>query len=195
MIPIGMVGLLTALPNTQLWRRLEKEGRLHITPDIALPDSGEVGFMDAKNHGDQCTAGLNFDTLRPRREVLADFLTVIERIYTPEAFFSRLDGVAAHMRRPGVETKIHWRLLIKNLGVFKNLALELMRRPKLRGPFLRFLGRCLKTNPGAAEYLVLIFAVYLHIGRFSEIVGTEIRRQIAEIDALPVDEQRKAAAA
>ena len=27
-IPLAMVGLLTALPDTQLWRRLEKEGRL-----------------------------------------------------------------------------------------------------------------------------------------------------------------------
>jgi len=27
-IPMAMVGLLTALPNTQLWRRLEREGRL-----------------------------------------------------------------------------------------------------------------------------------------------------------------------
>src|SRR6185295_10108577 len=27
-IPLAMVGLLTALPDTQLWRRLAKEGRL-----------------------------------------------------------------------------------------------------------------------------------------------------------------------
>src|SRR5947208_11561507 len=27
-IPLAMVGLLTALPDTQLWRRLKKEGRL-----------------------------------------------------------------------------------------------------------------------------------------------------------------------
>src|SRR6185437_16270359 len=27
-IPLAMVGLLTALPQTQLWRRLQREGRL-----------------------------------------------------------------------------------------------------------------------------------------------------------------------
>ena len=185
-IPIGIVGLLTALPNTQLWRRLEKEGRLHLTADAALPETGDVDFMDVK-HGDQCTAGLNFETLRPRRDVLADYLGVIERIYTPEAFFARLDGVATTLRRPRVETKIHWKLLFKNLGVFKNLFVELMRRPRLRRPFFRFLRRSLAQNPGATEYLVLIFAVYLHVGRFSEVVAGEIRRQIAEIDATPVD--------
>ena len=33
-IPLAMVGLLTALPQTQLWRRLQREGRL-------LKESGE----------------------------------------------------------------------------------------------------------------------------------------------------------
>jgi hypothetical protein len=56
-IPICMVGLLTALPNTQLTRRLQREGRL-----LAINVAG----------GDQCTSGLNFVTLRPRREILAD---------------------------------------------------------------------------------------------------------------------------
>ena len=48
-----MVGLLTALPNTQLTRRLAREGRL-------LP-------FRAGSGGDQCTSGLNFVTARRRR--------------------------------------------------------------------------------------------------------------------------------
>src|ERR1019366_6549917 len=58
-IPVCMVGLLYALPNTQLTRRLEKEGRLHPTLDYQQAD-----------YGDHCTQGLNFDTLRPRQEIL-----------------------------------------------------------------------------------------------------------------------------
>src|SRR5262245_40040820 len=53
-IPMCMVGLLYALPNTQLTRRLASEGRLHADHEIA-----------ATNGGDQCTTGLNFDTKRP----------------------------------------------------------------------------------------------------------------------------------
>src|SRR3989442_5875084 len=45
-IPLAMVGLLTALSDTQLWRRLEKEGRL-------------LG-MDASGNNTVCT--LNFVT-------------------------------------------------------------------------------------------------------------------------------------
>ncbi|WP_339427039.1 DUF4070 domain-containing protein, partial [Pseudomonas proteolytica] len=54
-IPVAMVGLLYALPNTQLTRRLEREGRLHVGHDRE-PDGGG---------GDQCTNGINFDPARP----------------------------------------------------------------------------------------------------------------------------------
>jgi hypothetical protein len=54
-IPVCMVGLLYALPGTKLARRLAAEGRLQ-------PDAFAVSADDA----DQCTSGLNFDTLRPK---------------------------------------------------------------------------------------------------------------------------------
>src|SRR3954449_3481455 len=61
-IPVSMVGLLYALPNTQLTRRLEREGRLHPGHDLA-PTIG----------ADQCTAGINFDPVRPLRDILTDY--------------------------------------------------------------------------------------------------------------------------
>ena len=77
-IPVCMVGLLTALPNTQLTRRLEREQRL-------LPLVVE--------EGDHCTEGLNFLTVRPRRDILADYRDVLAAVYAPEAFFHRLRTV------------------------------------------------------------------------------------------------------
>ena len=74
-IPVCMVGLLYALPNTQLTRRLDKEGRLH--PDPERPDLS----------ADQCTMGLNFETLRPRQQILADYNRILDRIYDPPASF------------------------------------------------------------------------------------------------------------
>ena len=61
-IPLNMVGLLCALPTTQLSRRLEREGRLHEGYEI-VPEGV----------GDQCTAGINFDPLRPKADILRDF--------------------------------------------------------------------------------------------------------------------------
>ena len=61
-IPVCMVGLLYALPNTQLTRRLEREGRLHVARGAA-----DLDFAD------QCLSGLNFETLRRRELVLGDY--------------------------------------------------------------------------------------------------------------------------
>jgi hypothetical protein len=49
-IAVCMVGLLYALPGTQLTRRLAKEGRLHEGHDL----------MKVEQAGDQCTLGCNF---------------------------------------------------------------------------------------------------------------------------------------
>jgi radical SAM superfamily enzyme YgiQ (UPF0313 family) len=68
-IPVCTVGLLFALPNTQLTRRLEKEGRM-------LP----ISFVDeiaALGGGDHCAAGLNFHTARPRRDILCDLRQIL----------------------------------------------------------------------------------------------------------------------
>ena len=83
-IPVCMVGLLYALPNTQLTRRLEKEGRLHRTPEAYLPGSA-----------DQCTQGLNFNTLRPRQEVLLDYKRILEKVYEPAAYAGRLERLSS----------------------------------------------------------------------------------------------------
>ena len=56
--------MLYALPGTQLTRRLAREGRLHDTFDRV---------DDSFDGGDQCTAGLNYDTSRPLLDILRDF--------------------------------------------------------------------------------------------------------------------------
>jgi hypothetical protein len=84
-ISICMIGLLTALPNTQLARRLKREGRLLFNYELFSSDDG-----------DQCTQGLNFTTLRPRHAVLADARDLIAEVYRPERYFG---GYAAWRAR------------------------------------------------------------------------------------------------
>jgi hypothetical protein len=83
-IPLNMVGLLVALPTTQLSRRLEREGRLHDGFEI-VPEGV----------GDQCTSGINFDPMRPKADILRDFLQVIETVYSPKEFFARVQELGA----------------------------------------------------------------------------------------------------
>src|SRR4029450_13693819 len=86
--PVWMVGLLYALPGTQLTRGLAKEGRLHNGHDL----------MKVEQAGDQCTLGCNFDTKRPLRDILVDYKTVLENVFTPEAYAGRLSLLRARAR-------------------------------------------------------------------------------------------------
>ena len=91
-IPVAMVGLLYALPNTQLTRRLIAEHRLYEGYDV-----------HARSTADQCS-GLNYATARPRREILEDYRLVLDRIYDPAVFCARVERLIGRLnwnREPG----------------------------------------------------------------------------------------------
>jgi hypothetical protein len=195
-IPACMVGLLCALPQTQLARRLEREGRL-FSLSSTIAAVGELG--------DQCTNGLNFHTARPRREILVDYRQILRRIYDPAAYFARLRAVAGLIDRPvpaqgarspqprvgGVPLRdlmLLWRLLWR-------IA---VRQPRAFRHFWRTFYRCAKENPRAVAYIGMLAALYLHFGPFSRFVIAALDRQIAALDAgewAPPDSARAQAAA
>lgn len=174
-IPVAMAGLLYALPNTQLTRRLEKEGRLHPAHDTVDPDN---------LLGDQCTSGLNFDTLRPRRDALVDYRSVVARAYTPEAFFGRLRraGLALVVKPPGGRVKLHD--LRRDATRFARLALAMQREPAaVRREFWQTLRSIARRNPRALKSVITMASLYAHLGPFSQYVTASIDAQISEIDA------------
>jgi radical SAM superfamily enzyme YgiQ (UPF0313 family) len=167
-IPVAMVGLLTALPNTQLTRRLEKEGRL-------LP------FLPGA--GDQCSAGLNFVTLRPRRDVLADFRDVLETVYEPDAYFERVRTLGRMLDRPSLPGQFSfaetWREL-KGLG--RLIRCVTFRRRDLGRQFWRTVIDCLRHKPRNMEFVLAMIAFYLHLGTFAQFLIKDLDRQIQVLD-------------
>jgi hypothetical protein len=164
-IPICMVGLLYALPTTQLTRRLLGEGRL-------FPDG------DRTNSGDQCTAGLNFETKRPRRDVLGDYKAVLEAIYDPVAYFGRVRRVGRLLKR----SRSH-RMVRGDLSSFVRLLWRIPGAGRgVRKQFLNTMLDCIIHNPRALPYLVMISALYLHLGPFARQVVAEIDREIEDVD-------------
>ncbi len=166
-IPVSMVGLLYALSSTQLGRRLEKEGRLHPGHDVQV-----IG------DGDQCTAGLNFDTIRPRHEVLTDYRRVLEQVYDPVAFAGRLTRLSTMLDRskgrrepPAGDIKLR-------AGSLATVHKIMNQLPEVREIFWKTFTDCAKSNPMAVRFLVLMMAIYLHIGPFSRKVIANIDRQI-----------------
>jgi radical SAM superfamily enzyme YgiQ (UPF0313 family) len=167
-IPVCMVGLLYALPNTQLTRRLEKEGRLH--PSLQREDRQNV------KGADQCTMGLNFDTLRPRHEILADYVRVLERIYDPVAFAGRLERLAkmldncSRKRPPRAQ---HYR-------ISANL-------PEPHDFFARTLRQCVASNPQSTRRILLLMALYLDVGPFSRDLIASIKQMMASLEPVVIE--------
>jgi len=72
-IPLAMVGLLLALPGTQLYRRLMKEGR--------IVDQGHGNNMDLR---------LNFIPKMNPQRLVEGYRSILARIYQPDAYYERV---------------------------------------------------------------------------------------------------------
>lgn len=72
-IPMAMVGLLTSLPNTQLARRLEQEGRL------------KRSTTGNNTH----TLGMNFVPRMPEGNLIEGYKRVLSELYSPKRYFER----------------------------------------------------------------------------------------------------------
>jgi radical SAM superfamily enzyme YgiQ (UPF0313 family) len=169
-IPVCMVGLLYAVPNTQLTRRLDKAGRLH--PEPARPDLS----------ADQCTMGLNFDTLRPREEILADYKRILERIYDPVAFAHRLQRLAKMLDNSSRKQRMRAEFSRQRFGNLEVLHQIMSNLPEPRDAFRRALTECMSSNPDSIRYIVLMMAFYLHVGPFSRDVIGRIENMMTALD-------------
>ena len=181
-IPICMVGMLTATPNTQLTRRLGQEGRLR-------PDQ-DVSVFDPSGGGDQCTGGLNFDTVRPRRAILADYRYVLDRIYEPAAFFARMRRSGRELRLPKHKKKLFLSAAARDArSVARLLWWLVFRQREVIGPFGAALIDCLLHNPAAVRPLITQTVMYLYVGPFSRQVVASVDRQLAA--TVPDESQHK----
>ena len=122
----AMVGLLMALPQTRLYHRLVKEGR-----------------MEAECTGNNTDAFLNF---RPKlnRDFLVDgYRELMKRLYEPRNYYRRIRIFLKRNRPQGPRAKLAWsdiQALLKSIWVigvrhrgqlafWKFYAITLLRRP------------------------------------------------------------------
>src|ERR1700758_4706434 len=72
-IPMAMVGLLQALPGTQLYRRLVKEGRLV-----------------NEGYGDNMETKLNYIPKMDPQRLVEGYRSILKRIYERDAYYDRV---------------------------------------------------------------------------------------------------------
>jgi radical SAM superfamily enzyme YgiQ (UPF0313 family) len=158
-IPVNMVGLLFALPNTQLTRRLKKEGRLD--PNYEIPPEKTAC---------QCVSGLNFTTLRPRFEILRDYRRVIQEAFLPEKYFGRILKLALMQDCSKKRMRPTLWYHLKDLRTFLRLTLRLGLSPATRAQYWKVFWTCLLKNPLALRNAVSLMALYLHFQTFRDYV-------------------------
>jgi hypothetical protein len=166
-IPVCMIGLLYALPNTQLARRLENEGRLNA--DLLFDPAAGM---------DQCTQGLNFDTLRSRGEILSDYKRVLEQIYDPAAYAGRLERLAGLLGASNPNRQVRANDSRSKLGGLEVVHRIVSKLPGAQDIFTKAIIRCASSNPQWARIIVLLTALYLHLGPFSRHVIRQIEQQL-----------------
>jgi radical SAM superfamily enzyme YgiQ (UPF0313 family) len=163
-ICMAMVGLLTALPGTQLSRRLLREGRL--PDDYSVQRPGDV---------DQASGGLNFMPSRPRGEVLRDYASILRRLYSPKDYFDRVLTLARQLRRHPKQlgsTRGRWTDIVALARVIRQLGFA-------RGTawyFWRNVLTVLSTRPANFESAINLMALFLHFRTHTEFVLKGLER-------------------
>jgi radical SAM superfamily enzyme YgiQ (UPF0313 family) len=72
-IPLVMVNTLQVLPNTALWDRLQREGRL----------------LPKQTSGNTSGGRLNYLPTRPESDIMAEYLDTIDRLYERSGYLAR----------------------------------------------------------------------------------------------------------
>jgi radical SAM superfamily enzyme YgiQ (UPF0313 family) len=105
----SMSGMLSAIPKTPLFERLEAEGRL----DNAAADDPKVAT--------------NVIPLRMTREEMRDgWLDLMDRLYEPENYFARFEALFIQGRLPLATAKMKWLRRRRPLTYLSNQALTIL---------------------------------------------------------------------
>lgn len=165
-IPTALFSMLQALPDTALWHRLEKEGRLR----SQLSDGNQTALM-------------NFVPTRPLEDIAREYVEAFWELYEPKRF---LDRTYRHFRILGEATypkkgkrsskKLDWvtvRALLTiawRQGVVRDTRFQ----------FWRNLWNMYRYNPGGISSYLSVCAQIEHFAEYREIVRREIEAQLAE---------------
>ncbi len=161
-IPLAILSMLQALPDTALWHRLKREGRL----------------VENNANLNQSTL-MNFVPTRPIEEVTREFLESFWRLYDPVNY---LDRVYRHFLKMGAPRhrsklrKVTWKVVRAFLTVCWRQGVVRETRFK----FWHHLISILRNNPGVFEHYLAVCALNEHFLAYRQTVRTQIEAQLDE---------------
>lgn len=170
-ICMAMVGTLYALPNTQLTRRLRKEGRLF---------NDSLKIADSSVDIDQITSGLNFITSRSRINIINDHIDILKKIYDPVMYYKRIYKTALNIK-PTYKNKPGFLKLMKLALGFLRVCTSVGLNRKTRLLYWNTLLKVILKNPKAVEVSVNLAAMYLHFSKQNNFVIKSLHEKIETI--------------
>ena len=180
-IIIAMVGLLVALPNTQLTRRLQKEKRL-LSPEMKLveDDDKDYQLVNAGKHGDGAdnqAAGLNFITTRDRVEIYREYRRVVETVYSPKEF---MDRILSTTRRVKVTPKFNPGKTVRRrfLRVLVKLAWRMTWNKSVRRYYWRNTFKTMFMGRGKFSFCQSQMVLYIHYEKQAKFVCDQLDTNI-----------------
>jgi radical SAM superfamily enzyme YgiQ (UPF0313 family) len=169
-IPAAMMGMLQALPNTGLWHRLEKEGRL-------IQDKAAAKGVNQTNL-------LNFVPTRPIRDIANEYVDAFCALYEPNAYMDRVHSYYLKVGAP------RWHQFLRpSTGLPKLPALSDVRalsivvwrqgiKRNTRTRFWRYMLDIARRNPSQLEQFLVVLAHNEHFLEYRSVVTMEIQEQL-----------------
>ncbi len=170
-ICMAMLGLLYALPNTQLTRRLASEGRLF------LQASQSVGDNDI----DQSTSGLNFITRTPRNNILKNYIRVINDIYEPADYYQRVIFTGLNIR-PHYKHTPDFRTTLQYLRSFLRVCKRAGFNSATGIYYWKMFFTVIFRNPKGIEAAVNLAAMFIHFQKQREYIVSAMNHSIGELE-------------
>lgn len=178
-ICMAMVGLLYALPNTQLTRRLEWEGRLFQNASKSI-DEKDI---------DQSTGGLNFVTKKPRVEIINNYIQVIDYIYKPVNYFNRVIYNGIHLKT-AYKYKPDFKTWLNYMSSFLKVCSKMGFNKQTGYLYWKMFFIILFRNTKALEAAVNLAAMFIHFQKQKEyiiVTMTEIIDQTEKISEIEMN--------
>ncbi|MEI7490286.1 MAG: radical SAM protein [Bacteroidota bacterium] len=170
-ICMAMIGLLYALPNTQLTRRLEAEERLF---HLAAQNVGDTDI-------DQMTSGLNFATLIPRAEVLKNYIEVLGTVYDPQNYYQRviytgLKIKTKYRHKPSFST---WLIYMRS---FLRVCREAGFSKETGKHYWKMFFKVIFRNPSGIEAAVNLAAMFIHFQKQRKYIVASVNNTLAVME-------------
>jgi radical SAM superfamily enzyme YgiQ (UPF0313 family) len=163
-VPVAMIGVLTALPGTQLTRRLEKEGRLRIVTT-----------------GDQFDRP-NFQTTMDEHTLLSGYAGLLADLYDADSFYKRCELLVDTVGRP--KAPFRWRP--GGLKVLLRTLWSIGVRSPRRREFWALLWRTLRRAPYAFPRAIELAIQGEHLIRYTrEDVLPRLERALKSVPPAP----------